>query len=45
MRHEKENLAMKRFGVCVVSLLLVVLHGVAPARAQDKFTMGYGGGT
>jgi len=31
--------------VCVMSLVLVVSLGVAPTGAQEKFTMGMGGGT
>jgi len=36
---------MKRFGVCLISLVFAVALWTAPAGAQDKFIMAYGGGT
>lgn len=36
---------MKRFSICVMSLVFGVSLWVAPASAQDKFIMGYGGAT
>jgi hypothetical protein len=44
-RQPREGLAMKRFGLCMVSLVFVVSLWAASAGAQDKFVMGYGGGT
>jgi len=41
----KEKLTMKRFGVCLISLVFAVALWTAPAGAQDKFIMAYGGGT
>ena len=36
---------MKRFGVYLISLVFAVALWTAPASAQDKFIMAYGGGT
>ena len=36
---------MKRFGVCLISLVFAVALWTAPAGAQEKFIMAYGGGT
>ncbi len=36
---------MKRFGVFAISLVFAVSLYSAPACAQDKFIVGYGGGT
>ena len=36
---------MKRFSVCVMGLVFAVSLWGVPASAQDKFTMGMGGGT
>ena len=36
---------MKRFSMCVMGLVCAVSLGGMPASAQDKFTMGMGGGT
>jgi hypothetical protein len=36
---------MKRFGVCMMSLVVVVFLWAVPTSAQDKFIMSYGGGT
>ena len=36
---------MKRFSLCVISLVFAVSLWVAPASAQDKFILAYGGGT
>ena len=41
----REDLAMKRFGLCAVVLLFAVSVSAAPACAQDKLIMGMGGGT
>jgi hypothetical protein len=41
----REELTMKRFGVCLISLVFTVALWTAPASAQDKFMMAYGGGT
>ncbi len=41
----REDLAMKRFGLCAVVLLFTVSVSAAPACAQDKLIMGMGGGT
>lgn len=41
----REDLAMGRFGVSLVSLVLAVSLWMAPVAAQDKLVMGYGGGT
>jgi hypothetical protein len=36
---------MKRVSVCAVSVVLAAALWAVPADAQDKFTLGYGGGT
>jgi hypothetical protein len=36
---------MRRFGACAVTLMFAAVLWVAPAGAQDKFTMGMGGAT
>jgi hypothetical protein len=36
---------MKRFRVCMMSLGIMFALWTVPVRAQDKFIMGYGGGT
>ncbi len=36
---------MKRVGCTLVSLMLAVSLWAAPVPAQDKFVMGFGGGT
>jgi hypothetical protein len=36
---------MKRFGLCMMSLVFAVSLWAVSASAQDKFIMGYGGGT
>ena len=41
----REDLTMKRFSVWVMGLVFAVSLWGAPASAQDKFIMGYGGGT
>ena len=38
-------MGMRRLDTCVLGLLLVVSPGLRPAEAQDKLTMGMGGGT
>ena len=44
-RQRREDLAMTRFRVCLMGLVVVLSLWAAPAGAQDKFTMGYGSGT
>jgi hypothetical protein len=36
---------MKRFGIHLGSLVLAVAAWMAPASAQEKYTVGYGAGT
>lgn len=36
---------MKRFGWCMMSLVVTVSLWAVPTSAQDKFILGYGGGT
>jgi hypothetical protein len=36
---------MKRCSVCLISLVFAVALWTAPAGAQDKLMMAYGGGT
>jgi len=36
---------MKRFGVCMMSLVVAVFLWAVPTSAQDNFIMSYGGGT
>jgi hypothetical protein len=41
----RKELTMKRFSVCMMGLVFTVSLWGVPASAQDKFIMGYGGGT
>jgi hypothetical protein len=41
----REDLTMKRFSVCVMGLVFAISLWGTSASAQDKFTMGMGGGT
>jgi hypothetical protein len=36
---------MKRFSVCLISLVVVLSVWAGPTRAQDKYTMGMTPGT
>lgn len=36
---------MKRLVVCATTLALAVALGTSPARAQEKYVLGYGAGT
>ena len=36
---------MKRFGLCMMNLVFAVSLWAVTAGAQDKFMVGYGGGT
>ena len=36
---------MKRFRVCMMSLVIMFALWTVPSNAQDKYTMGMGGGT
>lgn len=44
-RQSRENLALKRFGVGAMSLVVAFFLWVAPAGAQERFTLGMTGGT
>ena len=41
----REDLTMKHFRVCMMSLVCAVSLWTLPASAQEKFILGYGGGT
>lgn len=36
---------MKRLAVCATTLALALAIATAPARAQEKYVLGYGAGT
>jgi hypothetical protein len=36
---------MKRLGLCAMALVFALAVAAAPAGAQQKYTLGYGGGT